>query len=61
MLEARGYEIVEATNGAEAVRLFEDNAVDIVFMDVIMPVMDGLEATRASKRCTRTGSSPSSA
>lgn len=37
----------EAVNGQEAVTLFRTHQPDVVLMDVRMPVMDGLEATRA--------------
>lgn len=37
--------VVEAGDGAQAVRLLTDHAVDVVLMDVRMPTMDGLAAT----------------
>ncbi len=37
-------EVIEATNGEEAVTLYINNKPELVFMDIVMPFMDGLEA-----------------
>lgn len=47
MLEAAGFEVVTAENGALAVELVRDGRFDLVLMDLHMPVMDGLSACRA--------------
>jgi signal transduction histidine kinase/CheY-like chemotaxis protein len=47
LLRAIGIEAVVAGNGREAVERFSQGAFDLVLMDVQMPVLDGLEATRA--------------
>lgn len=44
-----GHEVVEASDGLEAVTLFEESSPDIVLMDALMPKMDGMEATRQIK------------
>lgn len=45
-----GYEILQATNGAEAVQKTIDDKPDLVILDVSMPVMDGFSAARQIKR-----------
>lgn len=50
MLTPAGHEIIEASNGKEAVELFKKEQPDLVLMDVIMPVMDGYEAVRQIKQ-----------
>ncbi|MEE9409299.1 MAG: response regulator [Candidatus Heimdallarchaeota archaeon] len=40
------YEVIQASNGIEAVKLFEEQQPKLVLMDIIMPEMDGIEATR---------------
>lgn len=47
MLVEGGYEIVaEATNGREAVELYNAHHPDVVTLDITMPEMDGLEALK---------------
>ncbi|NQZ08032.1 MAG: fused response regulator/phosphatase [Algicola sp.] len=41
LLQDEGYEVVIATNGEEALERFDDNEIDLVLLDVVMPVMDG--------------------
>jgi two-component system cell cycle response regulator DivK len=45
-LEQRGFRIVEATNGEEAVAAAERERPRIILMDIGLPVMDGIDATR---------------
>jgi len=46
MLRAMGAEVVTAENGLMGVTAMETQQFDLVFMDIQMPVMDGVEATR---------------
>jgi two-component system KDP operon response regulator KdpE len=49
-LESHGYEIAIAQDGAEGLRTFEHFAPDLVITDLSMPIMDGVELTRALRR-----------
>ncbi len=44
-LKNEGYTVYKAYNGAEAVALFNETDIQLVIMDIMMPVMDGIRAT----------------
>lgn len=46
LLEMSGYQVVEAINGREAVEKAESVLPDLILMDLSLPVLDGLAATR---------------
>ncbi|MDD2384407.1 MAG: response regulator [Sulfurospirillaceae bacterium] len=41
--------IIEGTNGQEAIDLYKEHQPDLVFMDITMPIMNGIEALQAIK------------
>jgi CheY-like chemotaxis protein len=45
-LQLLGYRVVEAANGQEAIEALGKEAPSLILMDLMMPVLDGLEATR---------------
>ena len=45
-LEAKGYEVFAAVNGAEALQTFEMELPDLVILDIMMPKVDGFEVCR---------------
>ena len=46
LLEARGYSVIEAPDGQEALRVIEQSHPDIVLLDIGMPVLDGFAVIR---------------
>ncbi len=49
MLDSAKFEVLEAENGEEALRILENNPVDVILLDVNMPGMDGFEVSRTIK------------
>lgn len=43
LLELEGFEVLEAKNGEEGVKLFFENPVHLIITDIIMPIKDGIE------------------
>ena len=49
-LVKRGYEVVIAVDGAQAVQMSNDNCPDLILMDMSLPVMSGADATRTIRQ-----------
>lgn len=45
-LEIRGYQVITAADGIEAIKIFNAQDIDLVILDIMMPRMDGLETTQ---------------
>ena len=58
-LKCYGLNLTEAESGPEAIELVRNNRYDIIFMDHMMPVMDGIEAAEIIRRdCGENGAAP---
>ena len=57
-LTLSGFDVIEASNGVEAVAHTASHVPDVVLMDLSLPVMDGWEATRQLKSDDRTAHIP---
>ena len=44
------YEVMEASNGIEAIEAVNNNNIDLIFMDIMMPKMDGYQAIKEIKK-----------
>ena len=58
LLEMSNYEVLEAQNGREAVKLAIEEQPDLILMDLSLPLIDGLAATRLIRKNTRMSKVP---
>jgi two-component system cell cycle response regulator DivK len=58
LLEMSGYRVVEATTGQEAVRIAEAESPGLILMDLSLPMIDGLAATRLIRKMPKLTKTP---
>jgi two-component system cell cycle response regulator DivK len=58
LLEMDGYAVIEAVDGSEAVKTAAELHPDLILMDISMPIMDGLSATKAIREFNDTDKIP---
>jgi two-component system, cell cycle response regulator DivK len=58
LLEAFGYQVLEAVNGRQAIDIALEFRPDLILMDIMMPELDGFEATRELRRHAETSGTP---
>lgn len=58
LLEMTGYRVVEAMNGEEAVKMAKAESPQLILMDLSLPVIDGLAATRLIRKLPKLESTP---
>ena len=56
-LKNQGYQVCLASNGKEGLEMIAENEIHLAIVDIMMPVMDGLEATREIRTMNRSDAS----
>lgn len=58
LLRSRGYEVIEAVTGEEAMKYLRDHKPDLILMDIQLPNVDGLDLTKNIKSNPKTAHIP---
>ncbi|MDF2440870.1 MAG: two-component system, sensor histidine kinase and response regulator [Abditibacteriota bacterium] len=58
ILRVEGFDVIMANSGEEALEVIQNNAIDVVLLDVMMPQMDGFEVCRHLKEAVETSYIP---
>ena len=58
LIESYGYQVIEASDGLEAVESLKLQFPDLILMDMAMPMMDGIDATKAIRKFKQAASIP---
>ncbi len=57
-LSAIGFQTIEAENGKDAIKLAQSSNVDLILLDLMLPIIDGLEVCRILKKDNKTANIP---
>ncbi|MFW5927340.1 MAG: response regulator [Wenzhouxiangella sp.] len=58
MVEGAGHEVITATSGEEGIELSKSKLPDVILMDIVMPGLNGLQATRKISKDEKTAHIP---
>jgi CheY-like chemotaxis protein len=58
LLEKKGYRVLEAVNGQQAVEIAERERPDLILMDLDLPILDGITATQCIRKQSEMGEVP---